>query len=37
MKVLMVGATDQYTSLVVPKLQQRGVTVRALVRDESKS
>ncbi len=37
MKVLMVGATGKYASLVVPELKQRGVTVRALVRDESKS
>lgn len=36
MKVLMVGATGKYASLVVP-LKQRGVTVRALVRNESKS
>jgi uncharacterized protein YbjT (DUF2867 family) len=33
MKVLMVGATGQYASLVLPELQQRGVTVRALLRD----
>lgn len=37
MKVLTVGATGKYASLVVPELRQRGVTVRALVRDESKS
>ncbi len=37
MKVLMVGATGQFASLVMPELIQRGVTVRALVRDESKS
>ncbi len=37
MKVLMVGATGKYASLVVPELRQRGVTVRALVRNESKS
>lgn len=37
MKVLMVGATGKYASLVVPELRQRGVTVRALVRHESKS
>jgi uncharacterized protein YbjT (DUF2867 family) len=37
MKVLMVGATGKYASLVVPELKQRGVTVRALVREESKS
>ena len=37
MKVLMVGATGKYASLVVPELKQRGVTVRALVRNENKS
>lgn len=37
MKVLMVGATGKYASLVVPELKQRGVTVRALVRNESKA
>ncbi|GAP96855.1 SDR family oxidoreductase [Leptolyngbya sp. NIES-2104] len=37
MKVLMVGATGQYASLVLPELKQRGATVRALVRDERKS
>ena len=37
MKVLMVGATGTYANLVMPELIQRGVTVRALVRDESKS
>ncbi|MBW4617546.1 MAG: NmrA family NAD(P)-binding protein [Desmonostoc vinosum HA7617-LM4] len=37
MKVLMVGATGKYASLVVPELRQRRVTVRALVRDQSKS
>ncbi len=37
MKVLMVGATGKYASLVVPELKQRGVTVRSLVRNESKS
>ncbi|MBW4689354.1 MAG: NmrA family NAD(P)-binding protein [Komarekiella atlantica HA4396-MV6] len=36
MKVLMVGATGKYASLVLPELKQRGATVRALVRDESK-
>lgn len=35
MEVLMVGTTGQYASLVTPELQQRGVTVRALVPDES--
>lgn len=37
MKVLMVGATGKYANLVVPELKQRGVMVRALVRNESKS
>ena len=37
MKVLMVGATGKYASLVVPELKQHGVTVRSLVRNESKS
>ncbi len=37
MKVLIVGATGKYASLVVPELKQRGVTVRSLVRNESKS
>ncbi|MBD6620822.1 NAD-dependent epimerase/dehydratase family protein [Komarekiella sp. 'clone 1'] len=36
MKVLMVGATGKYASLVLPELKQRGATVRALVRNESK-
>ncbi|MGA7521365.1 MAG: NmrA family NAD(P)-binding protein [Acidobacteriaceae bacterium] len=33
MKVLAVGASGQYAGLVVPELHQRGVTVRALLRD----
>jgi uncharacterized protein YbjT (DUF2867 family) len=33
MKVLAVGATGQYAGLVIPELHQRGVTVRALLRD----
>lgn len=37
MKVLMVGATGKYANLILPELRQRGVIVRALVRDESKS
>ena len=37
MKVLMVGATGKYASLVLPELKQQDVAVRALVRDESKS
>lgn len=35
MKVLAVGATGKYAGLVVPELEKRGVTVRALVREES--
>jgi uncharacterized protein YbjT (DUF2867 family) len=34
MKVLMIGATGKYASHVVPELKQRGVTIRALVRDK---
>jgi uncharacterized protein YbjT (DUF2867 family) len=36
MKILMVGATGKYASHVVPELKQRGVTIRALVRDKDK-
>jgi uncharacterized protein YbjT (DUF2867 family) len=36
-KVLMVGATGKYASLVLPELKQQGVTVRALVRDKDKA
>lgn len=36
MKVLMIGATGTYASHVVPELKQRGVTIRALVRDKDK-
>lgn len=34
MKVLAVGATGKFAGLVVPELKKRGVTVRALVRDQ---
>jgi len=34
MRVLVVGATGQYAGLVVPELKRRGVTVRALIRDQ---
>lgn len=37
MKVLMVGATGGNAGLVLPELEKRGVTVRALVRDERKA
>ena len=37
MKVLMVGATGTYASLVLPELTKRGVTVRALVRNEGQA
>lgn len=36
MKVLMVGATGKFARSVVPELTKRGVTVRALLRDETK-
>ncbi|MBC7970803.1 MAG: NmrA family NAD(P)-binding protein [Verrucomicrobia bacterium] len=36
MKVLVVGATGKYASHVIPELKQRGVTIRALVRDKDK-
>jgi uncharacterized protein YbjT (DUF2867 family) len=36
MKVLMVGATGKYASHIIPELKQRGVTIRALVRDKDK-
>ena len=35
MKVLTIGAAGEYAGLVVPELKMRGVTVRALVRDEN--
>jgi len=35
--VLVVGATGKFASLVVPELQRRKVTVRALVRDEARA
>ncbi len=37
MKVLMVGATGAYARLILPDLKQRGVFVRALVRDDAKA
>jgi uncharacterized protein YbjT (DUF2867 family) len=37
MKVLMTGATGRYAGLVVPQLANHGITVRALLRDESKA
>lgn len=37
MKVLMIGATGKYASYVLPELKQRGATIRALVRDETKA
>jgi uncharacterized protein YbjT (DUF2867 family) len=36
MKVLMVGATGKYAHHVIPELKQRGVTIRALVRNQDK-
>ncbi len=37
MKVLMVGATGKFASLVMPELVTRGASVRALIRDEGNS
>lgn len=37
MKVMMIGATGKYASLVVPELKQRGVTIRALVRNKDRA
>ena len=37
MKVLMVGATGKFGSMVLPQLLKRGASVRALVRDETKA
>lgn len=37
MKVLMIGATGTFAGAVVPELTRRGITVRALIRDESSS
>src|SRR5688572_11971659 len=37
MRVLVIGATGEYAGHVVPELIQRGVTVRALVRDAGKA
>ncbi len=37
MKVLVVGATGKFAGLIVPELKKRGITVRALVRDQSHS
>lgn len=37
MNVLTVGSAGEYAGLVVPELKKRGVTVRALVRDESEA
>jgi uncharacterized protein YbjT (DUF2867 family) len=37
MKVLTIGATGKYASYVLPELKQRGATIRALVRDETKA
>ena len=36
MKVLVIGATGEFAGHIVPELRQRGVTVRALVRDAAK-
>ena len=37
MKVLVVGATGEFAGLVVPELTKRGVVVRAVLHDKSKS
>ncbi|WP_314174792.1 NmrA family NAD(P)-binding protein [Streptomyces winkii] len=37
MKVLMIGATGSNAGAVLPELVKRGVTVRALVRDEDRA
>lgn len=37
MRVLMVGATGRHAHLVLPELRRRGVTVRALVRNEERA
>ncbi len=37
MRVLMIGATGTYAGLVLPELTGRGVQVRALIQDPSKS
>jgi len=36
MEVLVIGATGRNSGMVVPELKQRGVSVRALVRDSSR-
>lgn len=35
--ILVVGATGRFAGSVVPELEKRGATVRALLRDESKA
>lgn len=37
MKVLTIGAAGKYAGLVVPELKKRGVTIRALARDEKEA
>ncbi len=37
MRVLAIGATGKFAGLVVPALASRGVTVRALVHDPTKT
>jgi uncharacterized protein YbjT (DUF2867 family) len=36
MKVLAIGATGKFANLVIPEMTKLGITVRALIRDESK-
>lgn len=37
MKVLMIAATGEFASLVLPELNKSGIRVRALVRDDEKA
>jgi uncharacterized protein YbjT (DUF2867 family) len=37
MKVLMIGATGEFAGLVLPELLKKGITVRALVKNEEKA
>ena len=37
MKILIIGATGKYASLVVPELKQPGATIRSLVRNKDKA
>ncbi len=37
MKILMTGATGEFAGMILPELLSRGITIRALVRDEQKA